>query len=332
MLHLGNRLRCAALGLGVLFAGGANVFAAEFPLQNAEAKHYAEWPSYSEGPTWAKGVVYFCGGALVRVDKPHAARKWLDISPAGTYLLSDGRMLIVDNKNKAVLVMLPNEEVHVLADKDEAGAPLRGLNDVTVDGAGNLYWTDPTGSGAKSLTGRVYRMTPAGKVEKILNGLAFPNGLDVDPASKYLYVIESQTQKVLRYALPATGAAFGAAETFYELGGAGGDGCAFDADGRIYVADFHQKDIGFGRITVLADIEGRAKLLGHVAVPAKQVSNVSFGGAKHDELFISTGTPGGVFHFAGTPTKGFAGQPGADWPKLRKLELAPVPESSAPTK
>src|SRR5439155_9881745 len=138
----------------------------------------------------------------------------------------------------------------------------------------------------------VYRVTPAGVVSKVATGLAFPNGLDVDPAGKFLYVVESQSKKVLRYAVPAEGLPLGKATVFHDLGGSGGDGCAFDAAGNLWVADFHRPETGKGRITVLSP-EGKA--LAYLPVPAKVVSNLCFGGPAGDELFCTTGDPPGAF-------------------------------------
>ena len=281
--------------------------------------HYAQAPGYSEGPTWRDGEVFFCSGALLRVDAQKKVYKYLEINPAGTVLLANGHLLIADNKYKAILDVAPDGTVGVVADEVNR-QPLRGLNDLTVDAKGNVYWTDPEGSTAANPVGDLYRVTPAGRVDKIGGGLAFPNGLDVDPAGKFLYVIESQTKKILRYALPADDGPLGKSELFYDLGGSGGDGCVFDAAGNLWVADFHRPDTMTGRITVLSP-EG--KPLAHLPVPAKVVSNIAFGGKDHDEIFCTTGDPPGVFH-AKVGVKGFAGHPGKPMTISRTLNVVPM--------
>ena len=212
-----------------------------------------------------------------------------------------------------------NGTVSVLADAFE-GKPLRGLNDVTVDARGHIYWTDPEGSSLAKPVGDIYRLSVAGKVTRVASGFAFPNGLDVDPASKSLYLIESQSKKILRLPLPANDdAPLGAPELFYDLGGSGGDGCVFDAEGNFWVADFHRPDTKKGRITVLSPA---GKVLGQLDVPAQVVSNITFGGTNHDEIFCTTGTPDGVFH-AKVGVKGFTGHPGAELKPLRTLATLP---------
>ena len=288
-------------------------------LANVKFEKYADAPGYSEGPTWRKGEVFFCSGALLRVDEKKQMHKYLEIGPAGTVLRADGHLLVADNKHRAILDVSPDGKVGVLAERDGPQL-LRSLNDLTVDAKGNIYWTDPEGSTPQTPVGRIYRLRPDGRVDMIGGGLMFPNGLDVDPASKFLYVIESQSKKILRYELPDDRGLLGKPELFYDLGGSGGDGCAFDADGNLWVADFHRPDTGKGRITVLSP---KGEPLAHLDVPARVVSNIAFGGPNHDEIFCTTGDPPGVFH-AKVGVKGFAGHPGKPMKPLRMVNVLPL--------
>lgn len=292
-------------------------------LKTVKFDHYAPAPGYSEGPVWHNGDLFFCSGGLLRVTPDRSVLNYLDLGPAGTVLRRDDHILICDNKYKALLDLSPQGKVSVIADQFE-GRPLRSLNDLTIDAKGNVYWTDPEGSSAQTPVGSVFRVQPDGRVDRVATGLAFPNGLDVDPDSKFLYVIESQSQKILRYALPQDGRLLGSPETFYDLGGSGGDGCAFDVSGNLWVADFHRPDAGHGRITVLSP---KAEVLAYLTLPAKVVSNIAFGGKDRDEIFCTTGDPPGVFH-AKVGVKGFAGHPGQPISTTRTLNL--VPRASHP--
>lgn len=313
----------AMIGVMLLFA---NSTSADEPtgdlatrLAGVKFDHYAEAPGYSEGPTWRNGDVFFCSGALLRVTAPKQVHKYLEIGPAGTVLLGNGHLLIADNKYKALLDLSPDGKLGVVAERFEMET-LASLNDLTVDARGNVYWTDPEGSSLDKPVGRLYRLRPDGRVDRIGTGLAFPNGIDVDPASKNLFVIESQSKKILRYPLPADNELLDKPEVFYDLGGSGGDGCAFDAAGNLWVADFHRPDTKTGRITVLSP---EAKVLAYLPVPAKVVSNIAFGGVNHDEIFCTTGEPPGVFH-AKVGVKGFTGHPGKPLPISRLLNVVPL--------
>jgi sugar lactone lactonase YvrE/Leucine-rich repeat (LRR) protein len=296
-------------------------------LKNVTFTHYSAAPGYSEGPTWRNGEVLFCSGALMRIDKDRVLHKFLELNPAGTHLNgSEGHVLIADNKVKAILELSPTNEVSVLAELHDTQT-LRGLNDLTVDAAGNIYWTDPEGSSLAKPVGNLYRLNTAGRVDLIAGGLAFPNGLDVDPASKFLYVIESQSKKILRYALVADNKLLGKPEVFYDLGGSGGDGCAFDAAGNLWVTDFHRPETGKGRITVLSP---EAKVLAYLPLPSKVVSNITFGGENRDEIFCTTGDPPGVFH-AKVGVKGFAGHVARGHKAIRKLNVVAIAPQSDST-
>jgi gluconolactonase len=300
------------------------LMAADDDLQQAfaaKAELYAPAPGYTEGPTWLDGSVFFCSGALLRITPERKVLKYLDIGPAGTYLLADKRILIADNKYHALLELTPDGKVGVLAEKFE-GKQLRILNDLCVDKTGNVYWTDPMSGDAKKPDGNVFRLTPAGVVSKIASSLAYPNGIEVDPAGKYLYVIESASKKILRYEVPPSDKPLGKAELFYTLR-TGGDGCAFDAKGRFWVTDF-----GGGEIAVLSP---EAKYLGGVKIPAKAISNVCFGGPKRDTLFVTTGTPDAVFRVP-VGIEGFKLHPGAKYKVLRQLDLKVLNEPLPPKK
>lgn len=287
-------------------------------LATVEVTQYASAPGYSEGPVWRDGELFFCSGGLLRVGRDRKVAKYLDLSPAGTFLRENGDILICDNKNRALLNLSFDGTVGVVAEK-HGDKPLHSLNDLTVDGKGNIYWTDPSGSSAEKPIGSIFRVTPTGQVDRVAEGLAFPNGLDVDPAGKHLYVVESQTQRILRYELPANLEPLGMPATFYHLGGSGGDGCVFDAEGNLWVADFHRKETGKGRITV---VNPGGKVLAYLNIPSKVVSNVTFGGPEHNEIYCTTGEPPGVFH-AKVGVKGFRGHPARELRILRKLGIRP---------
>jgi gluconolactonase len=287
----------------------------------AKAELYAQAPSYSEGPTWKDGSVYFCSGALLRIAPDRKVTRYLEIGPAGTYQLADGRLLVCDNKNHALLELTADGKVGVLAETFE-GKPLRVLNDLTVDRQGNIYWTDPNSGNPKTPDGNVFRLTPAGVVSRVAEGLAYPNGIEVDPAGKHLFVVESASKKVLRYAVPAADQPLGKPELFYTLK-TGGDGCAFDAAGNLWVTDFSGGEV--------AVVSPDGKYLGGVKIPARAISNLTFGGPRRDTLFVTTGNPDGVFRVE-VGVEGFRLHPGAKYKVLRHLPVKPSDDPLPPRK
>jgi len=310
---MNRRQFLAASALAIMPFARAEISLAK-ALAKTKFKIYAEAKGYCEGPTWMEGEVFFCCDGLLRVDKAGKMHRHADLSPAGTIRGRDGALLICDNKHKAILRLTRGGKLEVLADQFD-GKPLRSLNDLTLDARGSLYWTDPVNSSLKNPTGNVFRLQPNGKVDRVASGLAFPNGLDVDPASKNLFVIESITKKVLRCPLRGNGA-LDKPELFYNLGGSGGDGCAFDAADNLWVADFHRPETKRGRLTVLSPA---GKLLGTLDSPARSLTNITFGGPNLDEIFCTTDTPNGVMH-AMVGIKGFVGHPAKPMKVLREIK------------
>jgi sugar lactone lactonase YvrE len=85
----------------------------------------------------------------------------------------------------------------------------------------------------------VWRMSVAGVLDRVESGMIFPNGLEVDPASKFLYV--AVTGALVRIALPESGSTFAAPE---KIGPAGADGMAFDVWGHLWMALYMTGELG----------------------------------------------------------------------------------------
>ena len=92
-------------------------------LKGVTFTQYAKAPGYSEGPTWRTGELFFCSGALYRVDEKKAVHKYLELNPAGTVLKGDGHLLVVDNKHKAVLDVSPDGKRFLMLKDSAAGDP-----------------------------------------------------------------------------------------------------------------------------------------------------------------------------------------------------------------
>src|SRR5213596_1460405 len=112
------------------------------------------------------------------------------IDPQGRLIACEGaestRMGVMQKfKPQVTRTDLKTGKMEVLADNYQ-GKPFVGPNDVTIDSKGRLYFTDLTG-------GAVYRIDAPGKITRILSTpeIQRPNGIQVSPDDKTLYLIEA---------------------------------------------------------------------------------------------------------------------------------------------
>ena len=128
-------------------------------------------------------------------------------------------------------------------------------NDLCLDRAGNIYFTDPkyTGHEPRELAHRaVYRIDPDGKVIEVTHNVSKPNGIALSPDGKTLYVADHDNgsdnigkddklpklgpMKIYAFALNTNGKTQGPRRTLVDFGEeAGCDGMTVDAQGNIYL-------------------------------------------------------------------------------------------------
>jgi len=170
------------------------------------------------------------------------------------------------------------------------GKPFGRPNDLVVARDGSIYFTDsgrnanqqpaPAGEVAPPA---VYRIK-AGQLDRIAADITRPNGIQLSPDEKTLYVADTAGEHVLAYALQADGS-LGPKRLFAKLAGyrqapngstsSGADGLAVDAAGRLYVATNAGVEV----------FDDRGQALGVIALP-KQPQNLAFAGPDKKQLFV----------------------------------------------
>jgi sugar lactone lactonase YvrE len=143
--------------------------------------------------------------------------------------LPDGRLLVVAGPERRLLRQEPDGSLVDHADLRGLGA---GLNELVVDGRGNIYVNGGTDfhPGEGEAPGFVALVTPDGAVRRVAEELEFPNGMAVTPDEQTLIVSES----------------FGGRLTAFDIGPDGslsnrrvwapvpGDGIVLDAEGAVW--------------------------------------------------------------------------------------------------
>jgi gluconolactonase len=179
---------------------------------DARPKKLAEGFTFTEGPTWLKGKLYFSDMFFANP----AAGDWTG-SPArsrlivmtgdgktrvlssgmqsnGTLVAKNGNLLVCDMFGHRVVEVDPatGRVVRVVLDKVN-GKPIDGPNDLVMDAKGGLYITDPqfTPEATKSQPGKqIYYVAPDGTARVVVGPgeFAMPNGVELSPDGKTLYV------------------------------------------------------------------------------------------------------------------------------------------------
>lgn len=260
-----------------------------------------------EGPAFDRaGDVFFVSsdrGAIVRVGADGIAAEWANTGgiPAALAFDPDGALFVTDSgpNRHGVLTVTADGTVATVVD-GYRGARFNGCNDLVFAADGTLYFSDPWQTSLENRVGGFYRRFADGRLERIDHGLAFPNGVALAPDASAVFLAETATNRVHRYALLPDGTV-GPRTLFAQLeGGVGPDGMAFDVEGTLYVAHY-----GAGRLDLL-DPSGR--VVDAIAVPGPEPTNLAFGGADRRTLVVTENSRGTLYRaevaVAGAPLVG----------------------------
>lgn len=72
----------------------------------------------------------------------------------------------------------------------------KGPNDLIVDSKGNVFFTDQGQTGLTDPTGKVYRLSPEGRLDCLISNGPSPNGLALSVHEKFLFVVMTRSNQV----------------------------------------------------------------------------------------------------------------------------------------
>lgn len=248
--------------------------------------------SFLEGPVFdEQGNLYVTDIPFGRVFCINPQGEWdlvaqWDGEPNGMKFLNAGQLLVTDYKNGLVVLDVQSGQVRPYLERRNSER-FKGLNDLVFDSKGNLYFTDQGQTGLHDPTGRVYRLTPDGRLEMLLSNVPSPNGIVMSNDERFLFVAATRGNCVWRMPLLADGSVSKAGQFFTSYGPSGPDGMAMDESGRLLVAN-----PGLAYIWVLGP---RAEPEEVLTGPAgASITNLAFGGAMRRKLFCIDSTHGNV--------------------------------------
>ena len=305
-------------------AFGQSIFEANAKLKVEAEKVEAEKGVAGEGPAWDPklGLLTSGNGHINRLDrdgKSTVHRK--DAGTNGLLFDREGRLVMCEAEKRRITRTAKDGKIDVLTDS-YGGKKYNQPNDLTIDGAGRIYFSDPRygprdGMEQKDDKGQtvegVYRIDADGKVTRVIGReVERANGVLVSGDGKFLYVADNNNdlggaRKLFRFDLKDGEVDLKSQKLLHDWGnGRGPDGLKQDEKGNLYVAGGLNKPNPptepaanvKGGIYVF-DPEG--KLLTFLSVPTDEVTNCAFGGDDLKTLYI---TGGGVLYSIRTTNAG----------------------------
>lgn len=251
--------------------------------------------SFLEGPVVGdNGELFVTDIPYGRIFRISAHGEWTlvaeyDGEPNGMKLADPDTLLITDYKNGLMRLDLRTGRVAPFLDRRNSER-FKGVNDLVFDSRGNLYFTDQGQTGLQDPTGRLYRLSPSGRLDLLLSNVPSPNGVALSPDEKLLYLAVTRGNQVWRVPLQADGSVSKVSAFFTSYGPSGPDGLAVDEQGRVLVAN-----PGLGYVWVL---NARAEPVQVIRGPAgASLTNLAFGGSDRRTVFCTDSTHGAVLRF-----------------------------------
>jgi gluconolactonase len=250
------------------------------------------------GGRWTEGPAYFpLGRFLLFSDIPNDRMLRFDEltgatgefrAPAGysngNTVDRRGRLLSCEHGHRRVTRTEHDGSVTVLADRYD-GKRLNSPNDLVEHSDGSIWFTDPSygidsdyeGHKSASEIGacNVYRIDPStGETTIVGDDFVRPNGLAFSADEGQLYVVDTREKHIRRF--DVAGSDLVAGEVFATCDAGSFDGIRLDEEGRIWAAAHDG----------LHCFDPDGTLLGKLHIP-ENVSNLTFGGPKRNDLFIT---------------------------------------------
>ncbi|MDP6447287.1 MAG: SMP-30/gluconolactonase/LRE family protein [Pirellulaceae bacterium] len=214
---------------------------------------------------------------------------------------------------------LETGEYEVLTDSYD-GRRYNSPNDICVDGAGRIYFTDPC-YGDRSIMEMekegVYRIDADGGVTRIIEqpDIERPNGIAVTQDCSTLYLVDScptvgGNRKIWAFDLDGEGNPSNQRVVFDFAPGRGGDGMRLDIDGNLYVAAGIRAARGPHETTDVPPgiymMTPAGELLGRIPIGEDVLTNLAFGGDDGRTIYV---TAGKTIYRARTPAAGQVSYP-----------------------
>jgi gluconolactonase len=247
---------------------------------------------FIEGPSFdAEGHLYIVDIPFGRIFRIAPDGQWslaieYDGWPNGLKIGPDGRILVADYMHGIMEFDAKEGRMRpVLTARNSES--FRGCNDLHVASNGDIYFTDQGQTGLHDPSGRVFRLSPQGRLDCLIATGISPNGLVLDPTETVLFVAMTRDNAVWRMPLMTDGGVAKVGRFCWLFGTSGPDGMTMDRAGRLFVAH-----ASLGHVFVFAP---NGELIARIkSCTGPSCTNVAIGGEKRDRLYITESVTGTV--------------------------------------
>jgi gluconolactonase len=197
--------------------------------------------------SFLEGPCFDAAGNLHCTDIPHgrvfriAGSHWEVVAeyegwPNG--LAARGEDLLVADYRHGLLTLDPVTGAMAPLLETVLSEGFRGINDLILLPDGGIVFTDQGQTGLQDPTGRVWRLHPDGRMDRLITNGPSPNGLVTNRAGTHLMVAMTRSCEIWRFVLRPD-AVVAKANLFFRIpaGTSGPDGLAVDAHDRLFVAN-----------------------------------------------------------------------------------------------
>lgn len=243
-----------------------------------------DWQLVSEGHKFTEGPAVDASGQVFFTDIPESKIYKIDLEGKVTVFVANSEKtngLMFGPHGKLYGCQSGTRKIVAFDEKGQAETLAEDVdpNDLVVTRAGGVYFTEPK-------AGRLWYIAPQQAKRIVAEGLK-PNGVILSPDQSTLVVTDAQEPALWAFRVEADGSLTGKDRYYGPLrmvlgqASTGSDGMTVDTAGRLYVATRAGLQ--------MFDPIGRMGGVMHKPLPDRPLSNVCFGGAKRDYLYVTAG-------------------------------------------
>lgn len=244
---------------------------------------------FTEGPVWWNGQLLFSdipADVIYRWTPDDGCRPWREPSRYANGNTTDleGRLITCEHGSRSLTRTEGDGGVITLAET-HAGKRLNSPNDVVVDRAGSLWFTDPPygikPDQSEQDANYVFRLDPgATEPDPVADDFSRPNGLCFSPDHERLYIADSDTSlHHIRVFDVTDERTLTGGQVFTVVEPGVPDGIRTDRDGRVYSTSAEGVHV----------FTPDGRLIGKIRTP-ETAANCTFGGPDGRTLFITACT------------------------------------------